>query len=75
MDRFLITENNERKIGYSTTITEQYRPASVDKPFERRPLDGLGLCAEERRLASNISDWEFRERYSEEDIKPTPLCR
>ena len=75
MDRFLITENNERKIGYSTTITEQYKPVNVDKPFQRQPLDDNRLCAEELRLASNVSDWEFRERYPEEDIKPATLCR
>ena len=57
MDRFLITENGERKIGYSTTITEQY------KPFERLPLDKNRLCRAERDLASNTSDSEFRERY------------
>ena len=44
-------------------ITEQYKPAHVDKPFERQPLDDMGLCKAERMLASNVSESEFRERY------------
>ena len=76
MDRFLITENRERRIGCGAPIdpkplddlnidmSEQYKPSHVDKPFERQPLDDIGLCAEERRLASNTSTDEFYERYT-----------